>query len=361
MQTLARSQAAVLEQVSRPSTLRVAVAGRVTAMAAPGGGEVQLQATTQALCGVGIDAVLWRPWEQPLEEFQLLHVFGSAAEHLPLVHAAKKLGLRVALSTIAWYDLACSWREPGLRKFSASAKFLLRAACPWIPAWRRRLYHAVDLLLPNSQAEAEQLQRYFGVPSSKIVVVPNGADERFAAPANEPLPEVPHENYVLYAGRIESRKNQLGFLRAMRGSGIPLVIVGDVVPGYEDYFKACQQAADESVTFLGRIPHGDRRLESLYARAGALCLASWFETPGLVALEAGMSGVPLVLPIAGAAPEYFGELAQYVHSNDRRGIRAAVERALARGRDAALADLVRRNFTWSTTAQRTGEAYACLA
>jgi glycosyltransferase involved in cell wall biosynthesis len=88
-----------------------------------------------------------------------------------------------------------------------------------------------------------------------------------------------------------------------------------------------------------------------------LALASWYETPGLVALEAGMSGVPLVLPARGAAPEYFGDYAFYVTPRDRRGIQRAVLMALSRGRSDALADHVRTNFSWEAAAHATVEGY----
>ncbi len=92
--------------------LRVLLAGRLTCMTAPGGGETQLLATARALGELGVDARLWRPWEDKLAEADCLHLFGSAAEHLPLIEAAHNLGVPVALSTIAWFDLDSLRREP---------------------------------------------------------------------------------------------------------------------------------------------------------------------------------------------------------------------------------------------------------
>ena len=146
--------------------------------------------------------------------------------------------------TIAWFDFANIWREPRplWSQLAASGRFLARAAFPSLPSWRRRLYHAADLLLPNSQAEAEQLRRYFGVPAEKIHVVPNGADERFARARPQAFARLAGcRDFVLYAGRIEPRKNQLNFLRAMQGADVPIVVLGDVVPG-------CEGAASGRVT-----------------------------------------------------------------------------------------------------------------
>lgn len=340
---------------------RVLLAGKLTALAAPGGGETQLLAMARELPEAGIDARLWRPWEHRLSEAQGLHLFGSEPEHLPVVQAARRLGLPVALSPIAWFALADCLREPRpwSWRLAAASKFLVRASLPGLPSWRRRLYHAVDLLLPNSQQEAQQLERYFQVPPERIRVVPNGAETRFAYGNPEPFARlVGGQGFVLYAGRIEPRKNQLGFLRAMRGTSVPIVILGDAVPGHEAYLEACRRVADDRVRFVARIAHDDPLLASAYAACGCLALCSWYETPGLVALEAGMSGVPLVLPRGGCAAEYFGDLARYVEPGDRRGIRTAVLAALEQGRSPELAQLVQTRYTWRNAAQATREAYA---
>ena len=260
------------------------LAGKLTALDAPGGGEIQMFGTARGLRELGVSARLWRPWEDSFSEAKCLHLFGSLPEHLPLIEAAHRVNLPVLLSTIAWFDWCCCRREPGnvFRRLKAAGGFAARAACPSLPSWRRRLYHSVDMLLPNSNAEAAQLTRYFQVPPRKIHIVPNAADPRFGDA--EPGPflrlldrqlsgETPAEvrarvadgRFALYAGRIEPRKNQLGLLRAMRGTGVPVVLLGNAVPGHDRYWRACCKAADTSVVFLPRLDHDDPLLRSAYA------------------------------------------------------------------------------------------------
>jgi len=340
--------------------LNVLLAGKLTGLDSPGGGEIQMLALARMLASVGVCARLWRPWEDRLSGYDCLHLFGSLPEHLPVVEAAHRHDVPVVLSTIAWFDLASYWREPrpAVKRLAACAGFLARAGCPRLPSWRRRLYHAVDLVMPNSHAEAEQLVRHFGVPAERIHVVPNGADLRFARADPEPFARlVGARDFVLSAGRIEPRKNQLGLVRAMQGTGVPIVVLGDVVPGYEWYEKRCRRAAAAQVRFVRRLDHDDPLLPSAYAACGCLVLASWYETPGLAALEAGMSGVPLVLPEGGCAREYFGHEAAYVKPNDLPGIRRAVLAALRRGRSLTLARHVQESLSWTAAARATREGY----
>ncbi len=349
---------------SRSTAPRVLLAGKLTALDAPGGGEIQLLAMVKHLPEVGVNARLWRPWEDRLQDSDMIHVFGSLREHVPTVLAARARGVRVVVSPIAWYELASYWREPtGLpRRLAACGNHLMRSAFPGVGSWRRTLYHAADLLLPNSHAEAQQLVRCFGVPADRIRVVPNGAEEGFANADPTPFAKLVGERrFVLCCGRIEPRKNQLAVIRALDEADIPLVILGDPVPGHEHYYGACREAAGRHVRFVPRLDPHDPLLSSAYAAAACVVLASWYETPGLVALEAGMSGVPLVVPDCGATREYFAGHAKYINGGDLPGIRRAVQGALLSPRDPALAEHIRRNFTWRIAAQLTCQTYRGLS
>ena len=342
---------------SAPAAL---LAGGLTALDAPGGGEVQLASTVRALVQAGVAARLWRPWEDDLGRANIVHLFGSLPEHLPLAAAAKRRRAAVAISTIAWFDARAVWREPRplARRAAACAALRLRRAFPRWPSWRRRLYDAADLLLPNSQAEAEQLMQLFGVPAQRIHVVPNGADPRFAdADPDQFRSRFGLRDFILYCGRIEPRKNQLQFLRALRESGLPIVVLGDPVPGQQAYYDACRREAGLHAYFLGRLEHNDPLLASAYAACRCLALVSWYETPGLAPLEAAMTGAPLVITDRGAAREYFGNLADYAPPDNLRAIRTATLAAWDRGRSRELAQHVRENFSWRTAALATEAAY----
>ena len=129
------------------------------------------------------------------------------------------------------------------------------------------------------------------------------------------------------------------------------------MPGHEAYAAKCRSEACDRVRFIDSLPHDDPCLASAYAACGCLALVSRFETPGLVALEAGLTGTPLVLTAGGATKEYFGKFARYVHPNRPSEIRRAVRRALDSRRNPALAEHVKARYTWDKTAGATLAAY----
>lgn len=387
-----------------PRPLRVWLVGPPGGLSSPGGGEVQWIATAQALEQLGLQVQMittpYTPDDDPKnvvacvpaqrqgggsaspwvfaqidpgamsrnpppsgtlgKKPDIVHLFGSHRSHLRWIVWARQAGVRVLVSTIGWFSLRAYWRggTNWPQKFVRAGKFLFRSACPWTPSWRGRLYRSADMLLPNSLAEARQLSRYFGVPPRRIHLVPNGADPRFAQ-ADPALfvQSTGLSGFVFCPGRLEPRKNQLALIRALQGWPKPIVLMGDPVPGQETYVRACRQKAGPNVYFLPRLSHDDPLLASAYAACGCLVLASWFETPGLSALEAAVQGVPLILPEEGACREYFGDLAVYIRPNDLPAIRSAVEKALCAGRNPRLAKWVQTRYTWSQAAKATLQAY----
>lgn len=349
--------AAPTRSTSRPKVLLV---GDLVAMVSPGGGETQLHETARALRGENVDARLWRPWEDDFAHVDAVHLFGSTRGAEAIARAARDAGKPVVLSPITWFDPRAMWQEaaPWHQRCGRVAKWWLRRSVRHHGSWRRRLYHLADALLPNSMAEASQLAKLFGVPWQRLHVVPNAADPRFAnADPDAFVDRFGVADFVLYAGRIEPRKNQATFLRAMSGTDVPIVMLGDAVAEHSAYYDECRAIAGPNVTFVPRLEHDDPLLASAFAAARCLALCSWFETPGLVALEAALSGTPLVLGRRGSASEYFGPMATYVDPGDEGEIRRTVLAAHEQAPSSALAHLVRTEFSWQATAEATRKVY----
>jgi glycosyltransferase involved in cell wall biosynthesis len=334
-----------------------------TAFHTPGGGEVQLLKTKEYLEQEGVEVKLFDQWNDRMTAFDIFHTFGSVKECLNAVRAASHLGVKTVLSTICWYNWrsACFSYTDARERASSVLRHAAKTFAPWLPSMRKSMMQCSDLLLPNSESEARQLTRFFQVPSEKIFVVPNGVDAAFEQARPDAFVErYGLKNFILCAGRIEPRKNQLNMIRALKGVDIPLVFIGDYVPAYANYYETCRREAGKNVHFLGRIPHGSDLLKSAYAAANTFLLASWLETPGLSALEAGLAGSKVVITAEGATREYFGDFAAYVAPHRLPEIRRVTLRTFECHPDGLLKEHIRKNYLWPVVAKKTLEGYQSL-
>jgi len=331
---------------------------------APGGGENQLVQTGRHLDDMGLNIRLFSPWLDRLEDARLLHLFGMSREGLELARVARARQVPIALSPICWFEpraIAALAPDPVRRAWDL-AKWGVKRVAPRVPGWRRTLLKLADVVLPNSEAEATQLTRIFSLDASRIRVVPNGVSSTFAYASPDTFrEEYGAGDFVLYAGRIEPRKNVLGLVEAIAALGLKLVVIGSVPPGQEGYADACRRAGDGLVRWMGRMDHDDPRLVSAFAAARVFALPSWFETPGLAALEAALAGCAVVVTPYGCTREYFGDRVEYARPDRPTEIARALIRAWEQGADPRLAAHVGSRFLWSEVAQRTAEVYDQIA
>jgi len=327
---------------------------------APGGGENQLVQTARHLEAGGIGVRLFSSWTDRIEDYRLLHLFGMSREGLELARVARRRGVPVVLSPICWLEPQALFALAGSRARGAWhwAKWKAKGAVPRIGGWRDDLIRAADAILPNSSAEAAQLARLFRAQAGSLHVVPNGVDARFADadPAAFRAGHGPGE-FILYSGRIEPRKNVLGLIRAARRAGRPVVLIGDAPPGQEGYIAECREAGRGLTTWYAGVDHDDPWLASAYAAARVFALPSWFETPGLAALEASLAGTAVVITPNGCTREYFGDRVEYARPDRQAEIAAALGRAWDVGPHPDLRGRVRGHFLWTNVARRTAEAY----
>jgi glycosyltransferase involved in cell wall biosynthesis len=334
------------------------------ALQAPGGGENQLIQTGRHLEANGVRVRLFAPWTDRLESARLLHLFGMSREGLELARLARSRGVPVAISPICWYQpRAIAALEPNLaRKAAGLAGWCLRSITPRIPSWRRELLRLAEVILPNSRAEADQIARLFGVPRDRLRVVPNGVLPAFGTASPEPFRERwGPDPFVLSVGRIEPRKNTLGLILATRRLRLPLVHIGEPAPGRRDYARECRRAGEGFVSWLGRLEHDDPLLASAYAAAPVFAMPSWFETPGLAALEAALAGCAIAITPFGSTRDYFGGLAAYARPHRPEEIRRALRSCWDHGPDPRLAPWVATHYLWPNVAQITAEVYDQVA
>jgi glycosyltransferase involved in cell wall biosynthesis len=343
----------------------VFLAARWTAVAEDG--DAAVLALAGALPKAGITAQLWRPFEDRLSETRCLHLFGTTAEFLPLVETAHAKGVKVVLSPEFWHDSVPSaphgaqgglWGRGWLQKTGVWIQRTARGYFSRTPAWQRELFSAADLLVPNSHVEAGRIARRTKIPLSRMRVVPHGVDPRLATADPEAFRQhVGQNDFVLYAGTIEPKNQQIGFLWAMKKTGVPLVLLGDVAPQCDWYLEECRRVAGAQAQFVPRRSMNNELAASAFTACSCLVVGSGMPAGERIALKAGASGTPLVLFDGGCGSEYFGQQAVYVRPDDVADIRRGVLAALERQRSKHLAEHVCTYFSWSAVAKAMREAY----
>lgn len=339
-----------------------------------GGDTTQIVQTKAGLERLGVTVELASGLDRELESFDVIHLFhlDRLWEHLPLCQRMHAARVPAVLSTIYWpadeFDRGGRTGVQGaLARFFGSDSYrtlrlLQRSALAGPRTWDRRLLSfrravrflldTVAVILPNSVAEREVIEQQFGV-RRPAVVVPNAADVSAFAPT--PHRPTGQRSGVLCVGRIEPRKNQLALIEALRGSRIPLTLVGQGGRFSRRYAKRCRGVAGPDVCFAGQRPLTE--LRELYRAARVHACVSWYETPGLASLEAALCGCNLVVTPGGCTREYFGDAAHYCEPDDPRSIRAAVEAALSTEPNPELAVRVAREFNWDAAARNTLRGY----
>ena len=195
---------------------------------------------------------------------------------------------------------------------------------------RRSMLAMIDCITVVNKAQARYLVGTVGVPAEKVTVVPNLVDDIFFGTAGgAEVGAFGIENYVLCTGNICRRKNQLALVGACRKLGVPLLLVGNILTGEEDYGRAVAEAiavGDGFRWIQGLIP-GSVELAAAYKGAVVFALPSYLEAQPISALEAAASRKPLVLGDRPYARQEFYVRAALADPGSVDAIAAAIRKA----------------------------------
>lgn len=281
-----------------------------------GGFDIQMNRTNEALRSAGVDA---RPldWWSRDEAFDILHVWGLEAQHQSLVSIAKKYGKKIVLTPLLPYNTP-------MARLRHHAGVLLGRKRAVMDVLRH-----VDVLLVVNTLQADAAMKMFGVPARSIEIIPTILDPLFfettAVPA---LPGAP-ANYIVCAGNIWPRKNQVRLAQAALQAGCSVVFVGNTMGGEESYAAEFQRIVDANPSLQW---HKWLNWEDLYRilrHASGIALPSFEECQPASGLEAAALQKPLLLANKPYASQEFYAGALMVDARSVASIAAGLTQLLA--------------------------------
>jgi glycosyltransferase involved in cell wall biosynthesis len=230
----------------------------------------------------------------------------------------------------------------------------------------RRVFHAADLLVANSEFIAGQLISRFGVNPGRVAVVSPGIDYALFSRASSRATR----SGILFVGRLASGKGVHQLLEAVARleREVAVRFVGDG-PEREGLERAARDR-DIRAEFAGAVSPAE--VAKLMGQAAVVAMPSVYpEGLGLVALEAMAAGALVVASASGGIGESViqGQTGWLVPAGDVGALESALREALAMSREgdsAARLALLRgarrkaRSHDVDAMALRTLELYRSL-
>ncbi len=230
----------------------------------------------------------------------------------------------------------------------------------------RQLARDCHHIITATRKEKEELVWRFGASPDRITVIPCGVNLELFQPVDKEVARrqlgLGGERLVLFVGRIEPLKGIDQLLRAVayleNGLRPKLMIIGGDEHSQDEMERLRRLSTElrigDSVTFPGLIEQ--KRLPLFYSAADVCAVPSYYETFGLVALEAMACGTPVVATSVGGFKDIIrqGETGYVLPDNNPRDLADKIGRLLSvSGVDRQTALSIRTSvsqFSWSNIA-----------
>jgi glycosyltransferase involved in cell wall biosynthesis len=291
-------------QPAHADPLRV---GLVIGQLSLGGAEGQLRLLCERLDRVGVRAFVYCLSAQTEPYGALLHAAGVPVRVIVGSRIRRAVQLRRLLRADrvdlvhAWLFIANAygWTAQLGRHFPliTSARNCKRQG-RWLDALNRRAFAASAAVIVNSRQVQRYIEREYGAPPGRIVVIPNAIDlERF-----RPQPRPPGSRTVVMVGRLVQQKNPLLFVAAAAALHARMPDTRFVLVGDGPLRGRIQAAVDAAGLGAACTLAGERDdVQALLRQADLFWLTSdWEGLPNAV-IEALACGLPVVATHVGGA------------------------------------------------------------
>jgi len=178
-------------------------------------------------------------------------------------------------------------------------------------------------IIAVSNQTKQDIIRFLGVDESRIRVVYQGCHRQFyTRVSSEKLQYTRQrfnlpEDYLLYVGTIEERKNLLKIVEALDKGNIycPLVVVGRKTNYYNQVKNYIEKNGMQNIHFLDQVQVSD--LPAIYQGSSGFIYPSSYEGFGIPILEALNSGVPVITSAGGCLEETVGKGGLLIDPNNQ--------------------------------------------
>ncbi|HKU75339.1 MAG TPA: glycosyltransferase family 1 protein [Pyrinomonadaceae bacterium] len=244
---------------------------------------------------------------------------------------------------------------------------LARRARLRLPLMARR----ADAIIVPSQSVKTEVHEHLGIDEAKITVIPEAPRSSFWQVTGEEAVAVRRrlnigDDFILFVGTIEPRKNLLTLVRAFEEivrngvSQTQLVLVGNegwLTGELHDFLKTARFR--ERVRFVGYLADDD--LRALYSSCRVFVYPSLYEGFGLPLLEAMACGAPVITSDIPSVRETVGDAALLVPPTDinelARSITRLLENSIEREQRSAAGKQHASKFSWEKAAAATLKVY----
>ncbi|NMC61800.1 MAG: tetratricopeptide repeat protein [SAR324 cluster bacterium] len=356
------------ELSTKKKPIRVLMQNRSTAFSHRGGDTVLMERLRDSLVEYGVETKVDIEMRENPADYDLVHLFNFALPELLEMQGkrAVEAGRPFVVSTlcedianfhnqsIEWGKLLFEYVQNGQDKkwYEETKQNISWNPCPGFPnEW---IAQNAAALYTNGKSESDTIRREYG-SGPRIIEVQLGHEIQAQGDPEMFIKQYGVKDFIFCVGRFETRKNQLMLLKALEDVNIPVVLAGGGFSYQPDYDWAVRNFKRKGETLiLDRI--SPEMMASAYMACRIHVLASWYELPGLVSLEAARYGKNVVATLKGTAGDYMGDWAFYCDPSDWRSVQNAVLAAYYSPAKEGISDFVKR-YTWDETARQTYSSY----